>query len=144
MGFMIAGLTLVMSGPGYDPAVAGPDRAEMQCRNQARLALLPPDLYPRLVEAAAPMTACAPEDQEFHHRFGIDLFLAALQAMALRPAGEAVLRPGGLTGPPRPAAGHAVPACRRRASTPPRRLRPPLLPRPLGSEGRHRGLQPPP
>jgi TetR/AcrR family transcriptional regulator, tetracycline repressor protein len=53
-------------------------------RNQVRLALLPPDLYPRVVEAAAPMTACTAEDQEFHHRFGIDLFVAGVQAMAAR------------------------------------------------------------
>jgi AcrR family transcriptional regulator len=79
------GLTLVMSAPGFDPALAEPERAEMQRQSQVRLALLPLALYPRVVEAAAPMTACAAEDQEFHYRFGIDLFIAGVQAMAARP-----------------------------------------------------------
>jgi hypothetical protein len=57
----------------------------MQRQSQVRLALLPLALYPRVVEAAAPMTACAAEDQEFHYRFGIDLFIAGVQAMAARP-----------------------------------------------------------
>jgi len=42
----------------------------------------PPDVYPRLVEAAGPMTAC--DDPEFHTRFGVDLFIAGVQAMAPR------------------------------------------------------------
>jgi hypothetical protein len=50
--------------------------------------MLPPERYPRLVEAAVPMTACSAEDQEFHFRFGIDLFVAGVQAMAPRSAGE--------------------------------------------------------
>ena len=81
------GLTLVMSAPGFDPALADAERAEMQRQSQVRLALLPPALYPRLVEAAVPMTACGAEDQEFHYRFGIDLFIAGVRAMAARPAG---------------------------------------------------------
>jgi TetR/AcrR family tetracycline transcriptional repressor len=78
------GLMLVMSAPFTvaGPALADADRAEMQRRSQVRLALLPPGLYPRLVEAAVPMTACSPEDEEFHYRFGIDLFIAGVQAMA--------------------------------------------------------------
>ena len=76
------GLMLVMSAPGFDPAAAGDDLAETMRRTQVRLAMLPPDRYPRLVQAAAAMTACSAEDQDFHYRFGIDLFIAGVRAMA--------------------------------------------------------------
>jgi AcrR family transcriptional regulator len=82
------GLMLVMSTPGFDPALTDDELAELLRRNRVRLAMLPPDRYPRLVEAAAPMTACSAEDQEFHFRFGIDLFIAGVQAMAPRSEGE--------------------------------------------------------
>jgi TetR/AcrR family transcriptional regulator, tetracycline repressor protein len=81
-GALWTGLMLVMSAPGFDPAMTDADRTEMMRRSQVRLALLPPDRYPRLVEAAAPMTACAADDQDFHYRFGIDLFIAGVRAMA--------------------------------------------------------------
>ena len=74
------GLMLVMSEPGYDPGLTDDERAEQQRRNRVRLAMLPPDRYPRLVEAAAPMTSC--DDPEFHTRFGVDLFIAGVEAMA--------------------------------------------------------------
>ena len=45
----------------------------MQRRNQIELAMLPAAKYPRLVECAAPMTAC--DDPEFHYQFGIGLFI---------------------------------------------------------------------
>lgn len=76
------GLMLVMSEPGYDPGLTEEERAEQQRRNRVRLAMLPPDVYPRLVEAAGPMTAC--DDPEFHTRFGVDLFIAGVEAMAPR------------------------------------------------------------
>ena len=74
------GLMLAMSEPGYGPSLSEPDRAEQQRRNRIRLAMLPPDRYPCLVEAAEPMTAC--DDPDFHYRFGIDLFISGVQAMA--------------------------------------------------------------
>ncbi len=76
------GLMLVMSAPDYDSGLSQDERTEVQRRNQVRLAMLPPSRYPRLVEAAGPMTACGPDDQEFHYRFGIDLFMAGVQAEA--------------------------------------------------------------
>lgn len=84
------GVMLVMSAPYTyaGPALTEADRAEMQRRSRLRLSLLPPGQYPRLVEAAVPMTACAPEDEEFHYRFGIDLFIAGVQAMAPRSGSE--------------------------------------------------------
>jgi TetR/AcrR family tetracycline transcriptional repressor len=74
------GLMLVMSEPGYDPALPPADRAEQQRQAQIKLAMLPPDRYPCLVAAAGPMTAC--DDPDFHYRFGIDLFVAGVTGMA--------------------------------------------------------------
>jgi hypothetical protein len=71
---------LAMSEPGYGPSLGEPDRAEYQRRNRIRLAMLPPDRYPCLVEAAEPMTAC--DDPDFHYRLGIDLFIRGVTAMA--------------------------------------------------------------
>jgi TetR/AcrR family transcriptional regulator, tetracycline repressor protein len=76
------GLMLAMSEPGYGPSLSEGERAEQQRRNRIRLAMLPPDRYPCLVEAAEPMTDC--DDQDFHYRFGIDLFIRGVQAMAER------------------------------------------------------------
>jgi AcrR family transcriptional regulator len=80
------GLSLVMSEPGFDPALPEAEQAEARRRKQVELASLPLDKYPRLVEAAVPMTAC-PEDPDFHYRFGVDLFVAGVQAMAPGSAG---------------------------------------------------------
>ena len=74
------GLMLAMSEPGHGPSLSEPDRAEYQRRNRIRLAMLPPDRYPCLVEAAEPMTAC--DDPDFHYRLGIDLFIRGVQAVA--------------------------------------------------------------
>jgi AcrR family transcriptional regulator len=76
------GLMLVMSEPGFDPSLTEDERTEQQRRNRVRLAMLPPETYPRLVEAAGPMTAC--DVPEFHTQFGIDLFIAGVEAMAAR------------------------------------------------------------
>jgi TetR/AcrR family transcriptional regulator, tetracycline repressor protein len=74
------GLMLAMSEPGYGPSLSEADRAEHQRRSRIQLAMLPPDRYPCLVEAAEPMTDCT--DPDFHYRFGIDLFVRGVQAMA--------------------------------------------------------------
>jgi AcrR family transcriptional regulator len=80
------GLTLVMSEPGYDPALSEQERAELQWRKQVALASLPRDRYPRLVEAAVPMTSCD-EGPAFHYRFGVDLFIAGVRALAPAQSG---------------------------------------------------------
>lgn len=82
-----AALSLVMSEPGYEPSLSEEERAELQRRKHIELASLPPDRYPRLVQAAAPLTGC---DVEFHYQFGVDLFIAGVRALA--PGG---LAPGG-------------------------------------------------
>ena len=74
------GITLVMSEPGFNPEVPADERAELQRRSQIELAMLPAAKYPRLVECAAPMTAC--DDPEFHYRFGIGLFIDGIKAAA--------------------------------------------------------------
>jgi TetR/AcrR family tetracycline transcriptional repressor len=75
------GLMLTMSEPGFHLAMTEAERTEEQRKVRVRLALLPPDRYPCLVEAAGPMSA---SDPEFHYRLGVDLFIAGVQAMAAR------------------------------------------------------------
>jgi AcrR family transcriptional regulator len=74
------GITLVMSEPGYQPELSAEERTEKQRRSQLQLAMLPAARYPRLIECAAPMTAC--DDPEFHYRFGIGLFIDGVRAAA--------------------------------------------------------------
>jgi len=80
---MWTALSLVMSEPGFEPDVKASltdsERAEHQRRKQVKIALLPADQYPRLVECAVPFTAVNPD---FHYRFGIDLFIAGVEALA--------------------------------------------------------------
>ena len=76
-------LSLVMSEPGFEPDVKASlteaERVEHQRRKQVKIALLPADQYPRLVECAVPFTTVNPD---FHYRFGIDLFIAGVEALA--------------------------------------------------------------
>jgi TetR/AcrR family transcriptional regulator, tetracycline repressor protein len=85
-GALWTGLMLVMSEPGFDPGLTEDERAERLRRMRVRLALLPPDRYPRVVEAAAALTVC--DDPDFHYRFGIDAFIAGVEAMAPRRPGS--------------------------------------------------------
>jgi TetR/AcrR family transcriptional regulator, tetracycline repressor protein len=74
-------IMLVMSEPGFNPALSEAERAEILRRQQVELASLSPQRYPRLVEAAVPFTACGPEDVAYHYKFGVDLFIAGVRAM---------------------------------------------------------------
>ena len=76
------GLTLVMSEPGFDPGLADAERAEKIRSAWAHQAVLPPDRYPCLVAGAS---VAATYDPEFHYQFGIDLFIAGVQAVAGSP-----------------------------------------------------------
>jgi TetR/AcrR family tetracycline transcriptional repressor len=76
------GLTLVMSEPGFAPGLAAAERAEKIRSAWAHQAVLPPDRYPCLVAGAS---VAATYDPEFHYRFGIDLFIAGVQAVAGSP-----------------------------------------------------------
>ncbi|HEX4088027.1 MAG TPA: TetR family transcriptional regulator [Trebonia sp.] len=73
------GVTLVMSEPGI-ASLDADDRTELQRRKQVVFATLPTVRYPRLVECAAPMTAC--DDPDFHYELGVGVFIAGVQAMA--------------------------------------------------------------
>jgi TetR/AcrR family transcriptional regulator, tetracycline repressor protein len=75
------GLMLVMSEPGFHPAMTAVQKKEEQRKARVRFSLLPPERYPCLVEAAVPMSG---GDLEFHYRFGVDLFVAGVTAMAAR------------------------------------------------------------
>jgi AcrR family transcriptional regulator len=81
---LFTGLMLAMSEPGREPASATPEeRAEAMRQARVRLSLLAPDKFPRLIEAAEPMTTC--DDPDAHYQFGIDLFLAGVRALAGNP-----------------------------------------------------------
>jgi TetR/AcrR family transcriptional regulator, tetracycline repressor protein len=73
------GITLVMSEAGIT-SLDAEDRTELQRRKQVVFATLPSVRFPRLVECAAPMTAC--DDPDFHYQLGVDVFIAGVQAMA--------------------------------------------------------------
>ncbi len=79
---LFTGLMLVLSEPGNEPGVAPEEKTEHMRQNRVRLALLPPDRFPRVVEAAVPLTDC--DNPDFHYQVGIDLFIAGVQALAPR------------------------------------------------------------
>jgi TetR/AcrR family tetracycline transcriptional repressor len=79
---MWTGLMLVNSEPGAKPGMPPDELAEHLRRTRVRMAMLPVDRYPRVVECAEPLTSCA--DPELHYRFGVDLFIAGVEAMAAR------------------------------------------------------------
>ncbi len=71
------GLMLRMSEPGSEPGMTGEERDEHLRQTRVRMAMLPADRYPRVVESAAHLADC--DDPEFHYRFGIDLFIAGVE-----------------------------------------------------------------
>ena len=77
---LFTGLSLAMSEPGFEPGMTEAQRLEHQRQSRVRLALLPPEQFPRLIEAAEPMTAC--DNPEFHYQLGIDMFIAGVQALS--------------------------------------------------------------
>jgi len=66
---------------GIRPGLTEAERAEKIRSARAHLAVLPPDRYPCLVAGATAMTT---HDPDLHYRFGIDLFIGGVQAMAAR------------------------------------------------------------
>jgi AcrR family transcriptional regulator len=77
------GITLVMSEPGIE-SLDDTERTELQRKKQVTLATQSLAKYPRLVECAIPMTAC--DDPEEHYRFGVELFIGGLAAIAVTRA----------------------------------------------------------
>ena len=80
-----SGLSMVMSEPGRHPGVSEEELAEQVRRARVRMAMLPTDRYPHVVECAGPLTDC--DDPEFHYQFGIDLFIAGVETMVARLGG---------------------------------------------------------
>jgi AcrR family transcriptional regulator len=78
-------IMLVMSEPGIE-ALEEAERIELQRKKQVTLATLPPARYPRLVECSAPLTAC--DDPELHYKFGLELFMAGVTALAAARSGQ--------------------------------------------------------
>jgi TetR/AcrR family transcriptional regulator, tetracycline repressor protein len=83
---LATGISLVMSEPGIE-SLDDAERAELQRKKQVALATQSPVKFPRLVECAQPMTAC--DNPEEHYRFGVDLFIGGLAAVAAARAGAA-------------------------------------------------------
>jgi AcrR family transcriptional regulator len=81
---LFTGIMLVMSEPGKEPGMSPAEQAEHVRQMRVRLALLPPERFPRTIEAAGPLTAC--DDPDLHYQFGIDMFIAGVRAMAGREA----------------------------------------------------------
>jgi len=72
-------LMLRASEPGTKPGMTDAELEEHLRQSRVRMAMLPADRYPRVVECAADLTRC---DPEFHYKFGIDLFIAGVEAVA--------------------------------------------------------------
>ena len=88
---MWTALMLVMAEPGSefpDPE----ERVEKQRKHQVELATLPQAKFPRLVECALPMTAC--DDPEEHYKFGVEMFMAGVAAIAATHAKQPPISPG--------------------------------------------------
>ena len=77
---LFAALMLVMSEPGRAPGMTEAECAEANRRAKVRLALLPPDRYPHVIESAGHLTSC--EDPDEHYEFGIDLLIAGVESIA--------------------------------------------------------------
>jgi TetR/AcrR family transcriptional regulator, tetracycline repressor protein len=74
------GIKLVQTETGLIPGRSEAERTEHMRQERIRLAMLPPALYPRLVDCAAALTN--KDDTELHYRLGIDLFIAGVEALA--------------------------------------------------------------
>ncbi|MQA87873.1 MAG: TetR family transcriptional regulator [Streptosporangiales bacterium] len=73
---------LVGGEPGYAPRLSPEELADRQHRFRGLLEKLPGDRYPRIIEAAVPLSTC--DDPDGYYAFGLDLLLAGIEAMAPR------------------------------------------------------------
>jgi AcrR family transcriptional regulator len=79
-GTLWAGITLVLSEPGFEPGMSEAERDEHQRKALITFASQSPVDFPRLVECATAMTAT--DDPEFHYQLGVDMFIAGVEALA--------------------------------------------------------------
>jgi AcrR family transcriptional regulator len=77
---LFTGVMLARSEPGRQAGLSKAERTECLRQARVRLALLPPERFPRLIEAAGPLTAT--DNHDFHYRLGIDMFICGVQAIA--------------------------------------------------------------
>ena len=79
-------LSTITSLAGGEPGVVAREEPEelVDARRRARryMESLPPERYPRLVEAATPLSEGV--DPDAYYAFGLDLLLAGIEAMAMR------------------------------------------------------------
>jgi TetR/AcrR family transcriptional regulator, tetracycline repressor protein len=73
---------LVQDEPGTESGVPDPVVEETRRTKRAYLSTLPPDLYPRVIEATDDLIGC--DDRPEYDLLGIDLFIAGVQALAAR------------------------------------------------------------
>jgi AcrR family transcriptional regulator len=79
----------LVGGEPYAAPALGPDeRDAVQRRYRLFFESLPPDRYPRLVEAARPFSSC--DDPDAYYSFGVEMLLAGVRAMSERraPSGD--------------------------------------------------------
>jgi TetR/AcrR family transcriptional regulator, tetracycline repressor protein len=74
------GIALVLSENGFDPGKSPAERDEEHRRKHIQLSMLPPALYPRVVEHAKELTDCG--TSEFHFQLGVDLYIAGVEVLA--------------------------------------------------------------
>jgi TetR/AcrR family transcriptional regulator, tetracycline repressor protein len=79
---LFTAIMLVSSDPGCVPGLPAEDVAEHVRKDMIALSLLDPAKYPMIVKHAPLMASC--DEPEFHYGFGVDLFIAGVEAMAKR------------------------------------------------------------
>lgn len=81
--YALYNVTQLAAGAPVDPPLEESAGLEdVQRRTRVFLESLPPERYPRLVEAAWPLSVC--EDPDAYYDFGLDLLLSGIEAMAAR------------------------------------------------------------
>jgi AcrR family transcriptional regulator len=79
-------IRVAISLVGGQPGIAGPHDAdeleEMQRRSRLAFETLSRKRYPRIVEAAGPLSAC--DDLDSYYDFGVDLLIRGVHAKSLR------------------------------------------------------------
>jgi TetR/AcrR family tetracycline transcriptional repressor len=76
------GITLMLSEVGFDPTMSVEECHEVQRTKMIRLSMLPPTIYPRIVEHAKVLTDS--DDSDLHYQLGVDVFIAGVEAAAAR------------------------------------------------------------
>ena len=74
------GIMLTVSETGFEPGKSPAERDEEHRQQHVALSMLPPTLYPHVVEHAKQLTDCG--NSELHFQLGIDMFIAGVEAAA--------------------------------------------------------------